>query len=101
MGYDVEATVQETCSLAGTTSAVCTATAAVSADKTKTSSSTVSTITGTRYRRFDVEITGGAEKTKNAVATCAKPGAAASLNSKTMAIWALAGVMGVASVLSL
>jgi hypothetical protein len=60
-------------------------------------------LSGSHYYRFDVEITAGAEKTANPTATCGSggKGAASSLNSKMMAMWALAGVIGVTSVLSM
>lgn len=118
MGYDVEVTMQETCVLAGTTAATCSATVVASADKTVTTASAVVTLSGTDYRRFDVEITGGADKTANPTAcsesaatslnsntkanpTASGESAASSLNSKTKAIWALVGVIGVASILTI
>lgn len=101
LGYDILATAQETCVLGGTTAATCTATIEISADGTKTSTKAVMTLAGTSYHRFDVQITGGAEKLVNPTATCASKNSAASFSSKNAAIWALAGVMGVASVLSM
>lgn len=101
LGYDVTASVEETCTLAGTTAATCSGTAGGEADGTKTSWTTVATISSPTYYRFDVEITGGAEKTKNPSATCGVKGAATSLNAKTMALWALTGTFGVASLLTM
>ncbi|KFY64905.1 hypothetical protein V496_02935 [Pseudogymnoascus sp. VKM F-4515 (FW-2607)] len=101
MGYDVTVSVEETCTLAGTTAATCTATAGGEADGTSTSATAVVTVTSPTYYRFDVEITGGAEKTKNPAPTCSSEGAASSLNTKTMAIWALTGTFGVASLLTM
>jgi len=100
MGVAVSISAAESCALGGTTDATCTATVALSADKTSTTTSLVETITGTRYRRFDVAITGGAEKTANPTA-CPTPNAAGSLNPKNMALWAFAGAMGVASMLAM
>ncbi|OBT65066.1 hypothetical protein VE03_05264 [Pseudogymnoascus sp. 23342-1-I1] len=101
MGYDVTVSAQETCTLAGTTAATCTATAGGEADGTSTSRTAVVTVASPTYFRFDVEITGGAEKTKNPAPTCSFEGAASSLNTKTMAIWALTGTFGVASLLTM
>ena len=84
----------ETCSLGGTTAATCTATAELEASGTSTSGTTVSTLSGTDYYRFNVAITGGAEKTASATATCAAKGAAANRNTRKVAIWALVGVIG-------
>lgn len=101
LGYDVTVSIEETCTLAGTTAATCTGTAGGEADGTKTSYTAVATIASPTYYRFDVEITGGAEKTKNPPSpTCGVKGAATSLNAKTMAIWALIGTFGVASLLT-
>lgn len=101
LGYDLTVSAHETCVLAGTTAATCTATASFSGAGFSTSTTLTETATGTDYYRYDVEITAGAEKTAHPTATCASTGAAASLNSKTMAIWALAGVIGVASILTI
>ena len=70
-----------------------TATIGGEVDGKKTTTSVASTLTGASYYRFDVAITGGAEKTASATATCA-PGknAGTSLSAKTMMVWALAGV---------
>lgn len=120
-GYDVTASIVESCSLAGTTAATCVGTIGGEVAGTKTSRTAEVTIASPTYYRFDVEITGGAEKTKNPSATCgagggtsggssggssggggaAAEGAASSLNAKTMAIWALTGTFGVASLLSM
>ncbi|KAG4416092.1 hypothetical protein IFR04_010795 [Cadophora malorum] len=93
MGSVVSATAIEGCELAGTTAATCTATIGGEVDGKKTTTSVTSTLTGASYYRFDVAITGGAEKTASATATCA-PGknAGTSLSAKTMMVWALAGV---------
>ncbi len=97
-GYDVSATVQETCELRGTTAAVCTATLGGSVDKTTTSATTTGTLAGTHYYRFDVAITGGAEKAANPTAQC-KSTSASWASTKAVVMWGLVGVVGVASLL--
>ncbi|KAH7355338.1 hypothetical protein BKA65DRAFT_475786 [Rhexocercosporidium sp. MPI-PUGE-AT-0058] len=92
LGTKVSATVIEACSLAGTTAAACAVTIGGEADGTKTSTSTTITATGTDYYRNDVEITGGAEKIAAATGTCSGKSAGVALNSKSMMVWALAGV---------
>jgi hypothetical protein len=100
----VTGTAVELCSLAGTTAANCAATLLATGDGSTISTATTETLSGSNYYRFNVEITGGAEKTASATATCAVPSAsakgnaAASLNVKNVVMWALAGVMGVACV---
>ncbi|OBT73101.1 hypothetical protein VF21_07620 [Pseudogymnoascus sp. 05NY08] len=101
LGYDVTASIVESCSLAGTTAATCVGTVGGEAAGTKTSQTALVTIASPTYYRFDVEITGGAEKTNNPSPTCGAEGAATSLNARTMAIWALTGTFGVASILSM
>lgn len=101
-GIAVTITGQETCALAGTTAATCTATAKVTASTSSTSTTSTETLSGTDYYRFNVAITGGAEKTASPAATCSstKASAATSFSSKKVAIWALAGV-AVASIQTL
>lgn len=100
-GHDVTAYGHESCNLGGTTAATCTATVGGAVDGTSTATTAVITVTSPTYYRFDVEITGGAEKTQNPAATCSVEGAASSLNTNTMAIWALTGTFGVASLLTM
>lgn len=96
LGSDIIGTVEETCTLAGITAATCTATVKATVGTTSSAATTAATMTGATYYRFDVAITGGAEKTVNPTATCvAKKGAAASFNTKHVMTWALAGVAGV------
>lgn len=96
------ATVQEICALASITAATCTATVKATADGTSKTTSTSTVLSGSHYYRFDVEITAGAEKTMNPTATCgSKKGTAASLNSGMIAMWALTGVIGVASIITM
>ena len=101
MGYDVTASIEETCTLDGTTAATCTATAGGKAEGQSTAETVVVTLKSPSYYRFDVAITGGAEKTKNPSPTCGATSAAMSLSAKTMAIWALTGTFGVASLLTM
>jgi len=101
LGKDVTGNLGETCKLAGTTAATCTATGGVTVGPISTTVSAVETLSGLRYNRFDVMITAGAEKISNPTA-CAKPtGGAGSLNPRNMAVWALAGAIGVANFLAL
>jgi len=96
-GYDVSVTVQEACDLQGTTQAVCSASVGGNVGRTTTATSATSTVAGTSYVRFDVAITGGAEKLANPTAQCKAPSSGAS--TKAVAVWGLVGVVGVASLL--
>lgn len=98
---DVTITATETCTLAGTTSAKCTALLKATASTSKTSSTVVETLTGATYYRFDVAITGGAEKTASPTACATKKGAAASVSPKKTVVWALVGVFGIAGLQAL
>ncbi|KAK4101263.1 hypothetical protein N658DRAFT_426032 [Parathielavia hyrcaniae] len=98
-GYDISATAQESCDLQGTTVAVCSATLAGEVDGTTTAVSDTLTLSGTNYHRYDVAITGGAEKTANPAAECTPGGSGAS--TKAVAMWGVAGAVGVASLLGL
>ncbi|KAI9056225.1 hypothetical protein LZ554_001153 [Drepanopeziza brunnea f. sp. 'monogermtubi'] len=103
-GVEVKVTVIESCALAATTAATCTATIKGEAAGTKTSTSTTTILSGSDYMRFDVAITGGAEKTAAATGACKSSAAAGnlSLNSNSMMmLWALAGFAGAASILSM
>lgn len=101
LGYNVAATIDEHCILGGTTAATCTATAIASVDGKSTSGTVTTILTGASYRRYDVEITGGAEKTASPLATCGAKSAGARVNAKARAIWALTGVFGIVSVLAM
>ncbi|KAK3331377.1 hypothetical protein B0H66DRAFT_546418 [Apodospora peruviana] len=97
LGKDITATLDEHCSLEGTTRARCTGTVGGGVDGTSTSTQTqwVATAGGvgpSAYKRFDVAITGGAEKTATATAECksAAPGNTA-LSTRVMALWGLVG----------
>ena len=77
--YGTFATVSvgESCKLGGTTAATCTAAVSVSAGGSSTKTASTTTLQGSDYHRFDVLITGGAEKLAAATATCAsKPNGA-------------------------
>ncbi|KAL2131060.1 hypothetical protein VTI74DRAFT_5599 [Chaetomium olivicolor] len=98
--HDVSATLQETCELRGTTEAVCTATVGGSVDKTTTSASVTSTLSGTDYYRFDVAITGGAEKTASPTAECKPPpGSNSGASLKAAGVWGLVGSVVVSALL--
>ncbi|KAJ4286890.1 hypothetical protein N0V88_007834 [Collariella sp. IMI 366227] len=92
--YDVKATVIEQCALQGTTAAVCGATIGGTVDNKSTTTSTVTTLSGSAYHRYDVTITGGAEKTADPSAEC-KSGA----STKTVAMWGLLGAAGIVALL--
>jgi len=100
----VEATVNllESCSL-GSATASCSASISVSAQGTSTALSTTSVLSGSDYHHFDVAITGGAEKTAQATATCAKnPGsAAAPMLGRSAAAYGLLGALAAAGVVML
>jgi hypothetical protein len=69
-GYEVKGAVAESCALRGTTAADCTATVSLWVDGTSTALQTAVTLSGTGYHRFDVAITGGADKTSVASGEC-------------------------------
>lgn len=60
----------ERCELRGTTDAICEATASLSVDGTTTSMEATTTFYGSMYYRFDVAITGGADKLAAATGEC-------------------------------
>ena len=109
--------MDEHCILGGTTAATCTATAMVTVGGSPVAQTVTTMITGRNYHRFDVEITGGAEKTANAAATCTSAAtsattsssttsplttsAGARVNTKARAVWALTGVVGIICVLAM
>ncbi|OWP01184.1 hypothetical protein B2J93_5464 [Marssonina coronariae] len=109
LGVEVTATAEESCLLAGTTAATCTATVKATADGTRTTTTTRATLSGTAYYRYDVAITGGAEKTATAAATCGggggsdTKGAGATVRPRGVLLWAVAGVAvaGATGVLSM
>ncbi|KAK1828714.1 hypothetical protein QBC39DRAFT_264588 [Podospora conica] len=92
MGQDVSATIQETCRIAGTTEAACTATVGGNVGKTSTSSSSTTTYRGTDVYMFDVAITGGAEKTANPTACAAPAGSGA--QGLRAGVWGVLGAAG-------
>ncbi|KAI0487600.1 hypothetical protein F4859DRAFT_263013 [Xylaria cf. heliscus] len=98
-GVEVKATAIESCNLAGTTAATCTATIAGSAQGQKTSTSGVVTYTNAATLRFDVSITGGNEKLVNPTGKCTS--AASSVSARAVALWGFLGAIGAASVLVL
>jgi hypothetical protein len=96
-GVDVKVGIAETCALEGTTAAVCTVTLSASAAGTSTSTQSTATNSGSAYYRFDVAITGGAEKTANPTA-CPAGNAAAGFNKKAVALWGLTAALGTVGV---
>jgi hypothetical protein len=103
LGRVVSATLQEQCDLQGTTQAVCAATLGGTVEGHSTTDSTTMTLSGTDYYRYDVAITGGAEKTATATAQCKAPTPSgnAGASTKAVAMWGLVvGAAGVASLLA-
>ncbi|KAK4464943.1 hypothetical protein QBC42DRAFT_294589 [Cladorrhinum samala] len=95
-GHTAAATVEEACSLRGTTEAVCTATVDLSLDKERSSTNTVLTLSGSSYYRYDVAITAGAEKLASPTGQC-QPASGSGASTKAVALWTLVGVVGLAS----
>ncbi|KAK5657208.1 hypothetical protein OQA88_3266 [Cercophora sp. LCS_1] len=114
-GTPVTATVQETCALEGTTRAACTATIGGNVQGTSTTVSVSTTYTGARVYKYDVTITGGAEKTASPKPTCAAApsgngngggsgsgtGSQSGASVKGVAVWGLVGLVGVVSAFGL
>ncbi|KAK1750082.1 hypothetical protein QBC47DRAFT_418385 [Echria macrotheca] len=115
-GSDVSATVEETCSLASTTKAVCSGALGGTVNgQSTTISLPASTRTGSEVYYYNVAITGGAEKTASPKPTCEPTkssgggggssssnnnnGGTSGASTKGVAIWALLGVAGVVSML--
>ncbi|KAI3394972.1 hypothetical protein diail_2030 [Diaporthe ilicicola] len=93
-GYEVTGSVAENCALLGTTAADCTATVSLSVDGTSTALETTVTLSGTDYHRFDVAITGGAEKTAVATGECGSAASGAvGRGLKTREGWVLGTVV--------
>lgn len=99
LGVEVTVALSESCALTGTTEASCTATISGNAQGTSTVISTSEVLSGSSYYRFDVPITGGAEKTAAATGTC-KSGAS-TVGTKAAAVWGLVGALGVAALLNM
>ena len=100
-GTYATAALTEGCRLAGTTAATCTAAFTVSAGGQSTKTSNTVTLTGSDYHRFDVQITGGAEKLGAAASvTCAsKPNAAPGRDATGVLVTGLAFAGAVIGVL--
>lgn len=92
-GYSVKGSAAENCELQGTTAATCTATLSVSVEGTSTALTTTATLDGTDYHRFDVAITGGAEKTAAAAGECPAKSGAVGRGLKAREGWALGTVV--------
>lgn len=69
-GYEGKGSVTEQCELRGTTDAICEATATIALDGTTYGMYSTTTWYGSMYRRFDVAITGGADKLAAATGEC-------------------------------
>ncbi|RQM04741.1 hypothetical protein DH86_00004255 [Scytalidium sp. 3C] len=100
-GETATGTVSESCKLQGTTAADCSANVFLKAGGTSTKASTTSLLTGADYHRFNVAITGGADKTASATGSCKSSGATSQTNSRGVVTIAVLGALGLAAVLSL
>jgi hypothetical protein len=100
-GEDVTAAVTETCSLFGTTAADCHATLGGSAGGQSTTITASSMLTGSAYHRFQVGITGGADKTASATGACSTSGAIYTANARDVVAMVVMGALGLATVLAL
>jgi|SRR3569833_597875 len=95
----VSASVAVSCLLSGTTAAECRATMTGLATGTSTVISTTEVFQGTDYRRYDVAITAGADKTLGAASATCSANDAPGTNMKTVAGMGVAGTIGVIAVL--
>jgi len=76
--------VSEGCKVDGNTAATCSATVSISAAGTSTKTASTTTMLGSDVHRFDVLITGGAEKLAAPTGTCAsKPNGASGMDHAT------------------
>lgn len=101
-GYSVTGSVAENCELQGTTAAVCAATISVSLQGTSTATTTTGTLDGTDYHRFDVAITGGAEKTAAPTGECGARSGAVGSGLKAREGWVLGAVaLGLSGMMAL
>ncbi|KAI1263764.1 hypothetical protein F5Y18DRAFT_115740 [Xylariaceae sp. FL1019] len=91
--------VIETCKIADD-AATCTATISGSAAGQTTKTSDTVTYTGADFsaKKYDVAVTGGAEKTASASGKC---NAASGFNTRAVALWGMLGAVGVVGVLAL
>lgn len=89
--------------MVATSAVTCGATIKGTAQGQSTALSTTTTLSGTDVYRFDVSITGGAEKLANPTGTCAAAGqsAGAMVNPKSIVLWVVAGFMGVGGLLAM
>ncbi|KAK4239961.1 hypothetical protein C8A03DRAFT_13685 [Achaetomium macrosporum] len=99
-GHDAELTISESCALTGTTEANCVVSVAIEVDDTSTATSTSMVLSGTDYHRYQVAITGGAEKTASATGAC-KPNAGAETNPDVVRVVGAALAIGLMGVLAL
>lgn len=76
-GTTAVAAVSIGCALSGTTAASCVESVSLSVGGTSTKTTITSLLTGTDVHRFDVAITGGAEKTAAATGTAPVSGSGA------------------------
>jgi hypothetical protein len=100
-GHDAAASIFESCNLLGTTAASCSATASIEIDDTSTATSYTTVVSGADYHRYNVAITGGAEKTASATGECKAPNAGAGTKPNVVGAVGAALAMGLLGVLAL
>ncbi|KAL2139884.1 hypothetical protein VTI28DRAFT_4542 [Corynascus sepedonium] len=101
-GQDAEMLIGESCNIRGTTAAECNYTLSASFDGTSTAIETSLAITGTDFHRYQVSITGGAEKIARATGSCnADANAAAGTSASAVKVMAAALAIGLAGVVVL
>ncbi|KAK1762839.1 hypothetical protein QBC33DRAFT_460630 [Phialemonium atrogriseum] len=100
-GHSATVTLGESCVLDGTTAASCSGEFTFIVDKTTSSVAVSTVLTGTDYHRFDVAITGGAEKTASATGECKANAAPAGTSVRMVAGLGAVLAVGLAGVLSL
>ncbi|KAK3305302.1 uncharacterized protein B0T15DRAFT_193015 [Chaetomium strumarium] len=99
-GHEAAVSVFESCSLQGTTAASCFATGAIEIDDRATATSFSTVLSGADYHRYQVAITGGAEKTASATGEC-KPNAGAGTHPNVVRAVGASLAIGLLGVLAL
>ncbi|EAQ83378.1 predicted protein [Chaetomium globosum CBS 148.51] len=101
LGHDAQVSFAESCDLTGTTKARCDYTVGLTMDGTSNAATFATVLSGTDLHRFQVAITGGAEKTRLASATDVCGNAAAGLSANSVRVTAAALAVGLLGVLVL
>ncbi|KAK4249127.1 hypothetical protein C7999DRAFT_30338 [Corynascus novoguineensis] len=101
-GHDAEMLIAASCNIRGTTAAECDYSLSASVDDTSTVIETSAAITGTDFHRYQVSITGGAEKIASATGSCdANANAAAGTSASAVKAMAAALAISLAGVVAL